>query len=102
MSQQQPSGGAPVPLVPPPPTGAGGGAALPSAAVPGPPLPPGVTAAAEERRLLSRDTLRALVQHVLKEQARARVIRWAAALQLGATPFRPVADAPRRLLLDAS
>ena len=35
------------------------------------PLPAGVTPAADARRLLSRDTLRSLVQHVLGEQARA-------------------------------
>ena len=34
-------------------------------------LPAGVTPTADARRLLSRDTLRALVQHVLGEQARA-------------------------------
>ncbi len=46
------------------------GAGAQGAAAAAEPLPAGVTPAADARRLLSRDTLRALVQHVLGEQAR--------------------------------
>ena len=59
------------------------GAAAPGApAAATEPLPAGVTPTADARRLLSRDTLRALVQHVLGEQARALGLARGACLPL--------------------
>jgi hypothetical protein len=83
MAQQQPQPGqqppvaaapAPRPAVPtagaPPSALAFAAPPAAPAAPPSAPLPPGVTPLAENRRLMSRDTLRALVAHVLQEQAR--------------------------------